>query len=618
MKKYLPDTNPDLRKEWHPEKNDAIQFEDLQPTSNLKVWWRCKHNKKHEWQAKVYYRAVKQVGCPFCSGRFVSFERSLAALFPDIAAEWHPTKNGGLEPHEVGPTSSKKVWWKCDTGHEWQSEVRNRTASRAKCKQCRLLENSLIVTQPKIAAEWHPNKNLPLTPEGITQGSQRQVWWRCQRGHEWKSRINDRIRGGGKCPKCPSEKQRQSARYKSITESAPDLASQWHPTLNLPLTPDEITPGSTKNKVWWVCSRNEKHIWQATPGNRLKGRNCPHCFKGPSLSDKFPGLAKEWHPSKNGGLQPTEVSFGSGKRVWWQCPNKHEFESTITNRTRKGPKQCPVCTGHTVTNETSLDFCHPEIAKEWHPTKNESLIPSDVSRASGKKAWWVCKQNPAHVWQSQIKNRTILGSGCPICGSKRLHEVLFESAQQNADFFNIFSNSMRSIRHISGQEFQKVLSVQQPIFRMVYASTITSMETYLCDAFLHRILNNDGLIDKLLTSVQEFKERKYSIIEILEWKNQIPRKVSDYLLDIVWHNLPKVKILYETVLGIDFPENTDNIYRFVAIRHDLVHRNGKMKSGKFHILRHLELESLFQEVERFIASINEQLIRSFGDSKSPK
>ena len=523
MKKLLPDTNPDLQQEWHTVKNTGIRFEDLQPTSNLKVWWRCSHNEEHEWQARIYYRAVKKIGCPFCSGRFISSERSFAIKFPDIAVEWHPTKNGDLEPYQVGPTSSKKVWWACDKGHEWQAEVRNRTSSRAKCKQCWLFENSLVITHPEIATEWHPNKNSPLTPNEVTHGSQRQVWWRCQKGHEWNTRINDRVRGS-KCPKCSNEKRRQSTKHKSITESAAEFAKQWHPTLNLPLTPDKISLGSTKTKIWWICSRNQKHIWQATPGNRLKGRNCPHCLQGPSLTDKFPTLAKEWHPNRNGGLTPSEVSYGSGKRVWWLCSNHHEFESTITNRTRNGPKQCPVCSGHIVTKKTSLDFCHPDVAKEWHPTKNKSLTPKDVSRASGKKAWWTCKQNPAHVWQTKIKNRTILGSGCPICGAKKLHESLFESAQQNADFFKIFSKSMKSLRDISGQEFEKVFSIQQPIYRMVYASTITSMETYLCDAFLHKVLNDEELIERLLKSVQEFREKNIALVKYWSGKKKFPKE----------------------------------------------------------------------------------------------
>jgi len=96
----------------------------------------------------------------------------------------------------------------------------------------------------------------------------------------------------------------------------------------------------------------------------------------------------------------------------------------------------------------------------------------------------------------------------------------------------------------------------------------------------------------------------------LEWKKEIPKRVSEYLIDIVWHNIPKVKYLYETVLGIDFPNDSGNIYKFVAIRHDLVHRNGRMKNGKFHIIRLLELQFLFEEVEKFIASINKQIIKT--------
>lgn len=149
--------------------------------------------------------------------------------------------------------------------------------------------------------------------------------------------------------------------------------------------------------------------------------------------------------------------------------------------------------------------------------------------------------------------------------------------------------------------------IQHPLFRMIYASTITAMETYLCDAFLHKILNNEPLIDKLLMSMHEFKDRKYSISEILEWKNNIQNKVSDYLLDLVWHNIPKVQNLYENVLEVKFPPSIEKIHKYIAIRHDLVHRNGRTKSGRFHILRLFELEALFGDIESFVKYIDDQL-----------
>ena len=69
-------------------------------------------------------RTQKKSGCPHCDGRTVSVTNSLISLFPKIAAEWHPAKNGNTLPKHVPAGSKKKVWWKCkiDPIHEWEAE----------------------------------------------------------------------------------------------------------------------------------------------------------------------------------------------------------------------------------------------------------------------------------------------------------------------------------------------------------------------------------------------------------------------------------------------------------------------------------------------------------------
>jgi hypothetical protein len=605
MKKLLPITNPELRKEWHPTRN-TLQFEKVRSTSGAKAWWKCSRNPKHEWEARVYHRAVQGIGCPFCSGRYITFERSLAALFPEIAAEWHPTKNEPLKPEQVGPTSSKKIWWNCKNGHEWTSEIRNRTTYGTKCRECHAATHSLLTTHPDIALQWHPSKNEQLSPSTVTYGSQKFVWWKCNQGHEWQARINDRVRGSD-CPHCPRPKI-SVRRYVSLGASFPELAKEWHPSLNSPLTADHVKPGS-KIKVWWQCAKDSSHAWQSSVNNRLKGRGCPHCLRGPSLSTKFPDIAKEWHPTKNGELKPSDVSYGSARRVWWQCleNQSHEWESSVHNRTALGGvKKCPLCVGvgqSIIVAEKSLQTKHPDVAKEWHPTRNDNLLPAHVSRASGRKVWWKCSNNSDHEWEATVKNRTILLSGCPFCAENsrytRFYEALYESAQANADFHKTFNKSIESLQHLSQQKLPSHLHLQQPYNRMMYASIITAMETYLCDAFFHKVTNDECLIEKLLLSTQEFKERKYAISDIIEWKKQTKKKVSDYLLDIVWHNLPKVEMLYKNVLSVVFPSDIDTLHKAISVRHDLIHRNGRSKSGSFHVIRTKDIGDLIMKVGLF-------------------
>lgn len=62
---------------------------------------------------------------------------------------------------------------------------------------------------------------------------------------------------------------------------------------------------------------------------------------------------------------------------------------------------------------------NPDLAKEWHPTKNGNLTPCDVSASSGRKVWWKISyydeksdKSFDFEWQSTVNNRAN-GVGCP-------------------------------------------------------------------------------------------------------------------------------------------------------------------------------------------------------------
>ncbi len=127
-------------------------------------------------------------------------------------------------------------------------------------------------------------------------------------------------------------------------------------------------------------------------------------------------LAKEWHPTKNGTLTPRDVTPNSGKKVWWLCSKNqnHEWDAIINSRI--SGSGCPYCAGQKVRIDNCLKTINPKLAKEWHPTKNGSLTPKDVTPNSQKKVWWVCSKG--HKWEAVISSRN-RGSGCPYCFKKR-------------------------------------------------------------------------------------------------------------------------------------------------------------------------------------------------------
>ncbi|MCP5107426.1 MAG: zinc-ribbon domain-containing protein, partial [bacterium] len=185
----------------------------------------------------------------------VSESYNLKVLYPEVAEEWHPSKNGTLTPDQITPHTSKKMWWRCRDGHEWHATVGSRTRGGSGCPYCygRYITDdyNLQVINPGVSKQWHPVKNGSLTAAHMAPNTIKIVWWLCEKGHEWQSRVCDRNRGT-RCPYCAAEKSRRPGRgATSLQEARPDLAEQWHPTKNGDLTPDKVSYGS-KRKVWWL------------------------------------------------------------------------------------------------------------------------------------------------------------------------------------------------------------------------------------------------------------------------------------------------------------------------------------------------------------------------------
>ena len=229
----LASTHPDLARQWHPDKNGVLTPRDLMAGTHKKVWWICE--KGHVWQASVFSRVSSGAGCPVCAGkRVVPGENDLASAAPAIAAQWHPDKNGPLRPEQASLNSNRKVWWRCPLGHTYQAMISSRTVQSSGCPYCagrKVLTgfNDLAALQPAVAAQWHPTLNGTLTPEMVTSGSHRKVWWQCPEGHVWKAMIYARAgpqRNG--CPVCagriqPERLERYRLAEQSQTAAAADL-----------------------------------------------------------------------------------------------------------------------------------------------------------------------------------------------------------------------------------------------------------------------------------------------------------------------------------------------------------------------------------------------------------
>lgn len=121
-----------------------------------------------------------------------------------------------------------------------------------------------------------------------------------------------------------------------------------------------------------------------------------------------PDLWCQWDFKKNDelGHDIWKVSYGSGKEVWWISEDGNDYyPQKITFRVRN---QIPSII-------RSLGYKNPELASQWHPTKNGDLTPHDVTCGSDKQVWWKCSKNPLHEWETSVSNRNRHLSDCPFC-----------------------------------------------------------------------------------------------------------------------------------------------------------------------------------------------------------
>ena len=327
-------THPKLCVEWDYEKNDEINMfpDKVSRGSDKKVWWKC--DKNHSWLTSVLIRTNGH-RCPYCSNRKVCKDNCLVTTNPELEKEWDYKKNI-INPNNIIGGSEEKVWWKCKNEHSWRASISNRVhggncpycCGRYVCK-----DNCLSTTNPELLSEWNYEKNLPLTPVDVTYGISKKVWWKCDKGHEWRANLNSRVRGVG-CPYCSNHSTNNE---NCLLSTHPQLIKEWNYKKNKDLIPNNIVAGSHK-KVWWKCDKG--HEWIASISNRASKNNhcrCPYCSNKKVCGDNCltttnPKLAKEWDYEKNILLTPEKVTSGSGKKVWWKCKNGHSWVATIASR----------------------------------------------------------------------------------------------------------------------------------------------------------------------------------------------------------------------------------------------------------------------------------------------
>ncbi len=359
-------------------------------------------------------------GCPYCARRkpLAGFN-TLADTHPALLKEWDDQANGDLRPDQVLAGSGIEVHWRCAAkGHHYKATLNDRTTSVIGCGYCsnQLVSadiNALSLTHESIARQWHPSLNGSLTPDDVVAGSERPVWWLCEdEGHEWETAPVNRTEKGSGCHYCTRQKAHPTTCF-AVTH--PEAAATWHEEMNAGLTPYDVLAGSTQ-KAWFTCP--EGHAYDQAISSRVKGVGCKYCSNYEAADSNCmatvrPDLAAQFHPTKNGSLTPESVVPGTSRKLWWQCALKHEWDTTGDNRVRSNTG-CPYCSNKKVwAGFNDLASTHPNLASQFHDSRNAPLRATDIVAGTAKRLWWQCECG--EEWPATGDSRVNKGRGCPGC-----------------------------------------------------------------------------------------------------------------------------------------------------------------------------------------------------------
>lgn len=412
----LYDVAPWLEKEFL-EKENGISIKEILPQSNKKYLWRC-NVCNHIWPASAATR-VKGHGCPACNHLVATKNYNLETEFPEIAKQWHPTKNAPVVPSDVLPYSETPRWWQCEKGHEWMATPSNRVQGR-NCRQC---SNEMRTSFPEQCIVFYLSQYTDIESRIKIDGWEADIFLPTYKiaieydgiAYHDKQRFREREQRKNKAFK---DNDIDLIRVKESYDSSNTIGNTLYFIVNQKYTnlQDAICRliDLLNNKTDLEIPKDIVNIER----DRLQIYNKYITYtKKNSLAENYPELVQFWNYEKNGSLTPEMFSRMSNKHVWWICPKcKGEWPESVINMAKGN--RCPYCSGHRAKagyNDLKTKF--PEIASEWDYEANGNLLPSMFTPGSNMSVHWKCKNG--HRWEKQISYRTHTQKKCPECYGSR-------------------------------------------------------------------------------------------------------------------------------------------------------------------------------------------------------
>lgn len=432
-------SNKDLLDQWDYTKNDADP-EELTQGSSKKAWWIC--DEGHSYEMSIYQKCIRGNGCPICSGhRTIPGINDFATIYPKLAKEWHPSKNGSLSPSNYSKKNGRRFWWLCKNGHEWEASIKDRANGRG----CPVCNNRRTTSFPEQAIYYYIKKLYPDTinrcREIFDNGMELDIYVPSIRfavefdGANWHNDEEAHQKEKKKYNICKSNnitlfrvKEHTGEQWDDVADAVYIIHRKSYEK-DLPevisAILDSIDP---KTNLFTRKIPNAFHSSIDVNIERDRNAIMEYLSEIPnSLVEVRPDLIQDWNYEKNGNITPDMFGINNNDKVWWKCHTcGHEWQTSIIHRAGKRNSGCPICARETqgktftklrVAERGSLSDNNPTLSRDWNPTRNGDLKPTDITVSSPKKVWWLCNKC-GYEWEASPNNRNGKGVGCPCCSGR--------------------------------------------------------------------------------------------------------------------------------------------------------------------------------------------------------
>lgn len=266
--------------------------------------------------------------------------------------------------------------------------------------------------------------------------------------------------------------------------------------------------------------------------------------------------------------------------------------------------------------EFECDNCHHTIKTDGFGVPNPNFMAEKASDSYGtSEEYAVCENcgkefnidinagyGDGYVEVYEINNET----------SIKIYEIpdeydeyvdeQIETILLTSNFLSIFNSEIQNLKDLNNLSLNDE-NIAKTLRRQIYSGTITCLEDYLSTTLINKVLNNDNLFKRFVRTFKPIQDRKFNLSEIFDKQAQLKDIVKKELLDIIYHDIPKVKGMYEDTFEIEFPL-IDEVSKIVSNRHNMVHRNGKDKEGIEVSLTKESIDEVITIIEKFILGID--------------